>query len=1350
MEDFGSAAPPGAIPIDQFEAAPASPQAHAPMPNAMPPVQSAPEIPGGLPPGAIPVDQFESLEDTYSTPAQKGKAFAEGLAAGVAGPLYPAVMRATGLSSPEDYLGREEANPWTKGGAEVVGIVGSTLIPMGQGAAMAKAGRVAQEVTGLTKVMEYERALEAAKMAAKAGDAAAPALKEMATLMKPSYGHRVGSSVVNEAAQMAVYQSGHEASRMIMGDPDTSAETAIANVGLATVLGGLGGAAITGVASPLWDATVKEPIGKSLKWLRGHLDGPEGNVTPIKNYAGVEVAVEAEPKNALKLVHYSPKELDMIDPSFSGTGVDSRTRNRMVEEKFSHYYVDGAEPEDLVKQFGKNKHEVVIDLDKHKIYDYGTDEQKIIQQVKDANNGVFSLDEASKLLKSKGFAGFKTSADDTFKNNIHLFDAHKVRAVNGVERSSANAAVRSVADEHAALKGITLDHKTKLGLNTERATEIAKLYDGMKHDPTNPEVQKAYSALIKETLEQYEAIKKTGLKVTPIQPGQPNPYRNSQEMADDIAKNNHLFYFPTTEGFGQVAGAAAANADHPMLQYTKEVMNGQPMQANDIFRIVHDYFGHAKEGLKFGARGEENAWYHHAQMYSPEARRALTTETRGQNSWVNFGPHGAANKANPGPSLQPGMVRGAIPPHVQQAANELGIEVPDIIKGFLSDDPRIRGLAEDLRVAQHPEVMKALTEFRAQLHEAVERKTGMPLEDLAQFSQNEAGHETLEKFLQEFDQKVAPIAADWEKRQAIAATIDVPDETRRDFGGHLIERGMKDFGTDSPYYKIYEEAAQRIYARDTIGGLDKYKAELSGKISRMATDHNEQRAYKAIRDDLTDFMEREINKQSVQLEKEGAEFASAIGRDIVSERRRTSAEYREFAQMAGDLLDHLGAGSFHGAGSLREKLKGLSAEQIVSKFSPRGNVDFIPFLAAHFPDTLDIVRQNELRRIVAPSVVRREGELLLDFNKLSKAIEQGRKGAPEYVQFALPQELVSSVESAKVLSDTIAQKVKDSGTPGGLGKIMKHMPASALAAVGLMSGHNPISSYLIGEMAQRLGKNAPEAIKLAYMKFLSSGQPVEAKGFRAMVELMDQAIKGETALQQGTKAIFKASMPVIAAGQMPDDGDREKLDKAVDKFQKSPEKMMPKEDDPSQDIRLGHYMPEHEQAVVQAQTRALQYLTSIKPQPHQLGPLDPEVPPTPAEVARYNRALDIATTPNMVLEHIKQGTLQPSDIQDLQNMYPGLYKNMVQKLTNQVADMKSNDELVPYKTRVSISLFLGQPLDGSMAPAAIQAAQPQPQGAPAAPNGKTKVGANAAKAMGNNADLSRTQSQDAEVDRSKR
>ena len=62
----------------------------------------------------------------------------------------------------------------------------------------------------------------------------------------------------------------------------------------------------------------------------------------------------------------------------------------------------------------------------------------------------------------------------------------------------------------------------------------------------------------------------------------------------------------------------------------------KPLLVNDLFRAVHDYYGHTELGNGFGVIGEEMAWQNHSRMFSPNARRAMTTETRGQNSWVNF------------------------------------------------------------------------------------------------------------------------------------------------------------------------------------------------------------------------------------------------------------------------------------------------------------------------------------------------------------------------------------------------------------------------------------------------------------------------------------------------------------------------------------------------------------------------------------------------------------------------------------------------------------------------------------------------------------------------------------------
>lgn len=216
--------------------------------------------------------------------------------------------------------------------------------------------------------------------------------------------------------------------------------------------------------------------------------------------------------------------------------------------------------------------------------------------------------------------------------------------------------VRSHADEYAASKGLSVTHGSRQGpINTERAKKIAQAYEQMPHTPNHPETQRAYKALANETADQYNFIRSKGVKFSPMKEGAA-PYKNSADLFGDLHQNNHMWYYPSNQGFGS---EGADSSDHPLMQ-TVQTVDG-PMVANDVFRAVHDYFGHAKEGHQFGPKGEEAAWQTHMQMYSPEAQRALTSETRGQNSWVNFGPHGEHNRANPQKTIYADQKAGLMP-----------------------------------------------------------------------------------------------------------------------------------------------------------------------------------------------------------------------------------------------------------------------------------------------------------------------------------------------------------------------------------------------------------------------------------------------------------------------------------------------------------------------------------------------------------------------------------------------------------------------------------------------------------------------------------------------------------------
>lgn len=191
----------------------------------------------------------------------------------------------------------------------------------------------------------------------------------------------------------------------------------------------------------------------------------------------------------------------------------------------------------------------------------------------------------------------------------------------------AKSYMKSVGMDYVPVEKIT-----KLDENLSK--RISDAYDKMKNDPNDPKVKAAYEAMAKETLEQHKAIIDKGYKV---EINNTEPYSDSGAMIEDLRDNKRMKIFSTESGFGDEPITDEQRKENPLLRDSgfKDV-NGETLLVNDVFRFVHDFFGHAKLGNSFGPIGEENAWRVHSEMYSPEARKAMTSETRGQNSWVNF------------------------------------------------------------------------------------------------------------------------------------------------------------------------------------------------------------------------------------------------------------------------------------------------------------------------------------------------------------------------------------------------------------------------------------------------------------------------------------------------------------------------------------------------------------------------------------------------------------------------------------------------------------------------------------------------------------------------------------------
>jgi hypothetical protein len=108
-------------------------------------------------------------------------------------------------------------------------------------------------------------------------------------------------------------------------------------------------------------------------------------------------------------------------------------------------------------------------------------------------------------------------------------------------------------------------------------------------------VEASYRQLAKEAEQQFHSLP---IRMSFHRQGEGN-YLDSGEMLRDVYGNKHLYVFQGGE-------------PHPFLNVI-DPRTG--LNSNEMFRAVHDFYGHAIHGNQFGPKGEEIAWAAHGKMF---------------------------------------------------------------------------------------------------------------------------------------------------------------------------------------------------------------------------------------------------------------------------------------------------------------------------------------------------------------------------------------------------------------------------------------------------------------------------------------------------------------------------------------------------------------------------------------------------------------------------------------------------------------------------------------------------------------------------------------------------------------
>lgn len=150
-----------------------------------------------------------------------------------------------------------------------------------------------------------------------------------------------------------------------------------------------------------------------------------------------------------------------------------------------------------------------------------------------------------------------------------------------------------------------------------------------------PGIRESYDRMTAHVLDQHAFMTRStaegGLGLThEVVPH--DPYASVQDLAEDVRTNRRVRTLATSTT--ATSGGPRYDGSDWQETPTRQVFDDA---TNDKFRAVHDVFGHVATGRGFSRHGEEAAYQSHMQMFPQAAHAALASETRGQNSYLNYG-----------------------------------------------------------------------------------------------------------------------------------------------------------------------------------------------------------------------------------------------------------------------------------------------------------------------------------------------------------------------------------------------------------------------------------------------------------------------------------------------------------------------------------------------------------------------------------------------------------------------------------------------------------------------------------------------------------------------------------------
>lgn len=601
-----------------------------------------------------------------------------------------------------------------------------------------------------------------------------------------------------------------------------------------------------------------------------------------------------------------------------------------------------------------------------------------------------------------------------------------------------------------------------------------------------------------------------------------------------------------------------------------------------------------------------------------------------------------------------------------------------VLPGMISDSEAVQR-GQDALLNGPPTVSSSKMQALAQdgwekASSAVDSAIG----DGSEFSKASVGDKLRQSLISRFEGENAPIKALYDELHNYTQAVPISEKSTGAISRNvakLIEEHSLIKGT--PEYNLVQSVSDGLSQVKDLDSLKAFRTTLgrnSGPETRFVSG--------LIREKLDNLEESAIKRFAETMK---TPDAKAKILDLINKSDEAKTAYKALREKMERFGDILGKRKIYGPQDFLDFLEETTPEKFAQKLFAKNNSEFMGFFSKEFPQEMSILRDYQLNLMRQKAT--KDGYL-----NLRALFKQVNGLEPEIRQTLFSPGQLARIKQAETYINAFPKNFNPSGSA--------HTLAFRDAFDVLRSGG----------ITGAISANARDYAIEKFITHATKMDPVSGEQLGKLIRIERAAQKTAAQIASGTKKIFKtgiaAAVPVAAVSALSGDRSEKKLEKIKTELQDvttTPEKALDVLHNSTHDLFVA--APKTASGVQMASLRAAKFLASKLPNQSPLKLLDPKSKPSPADLSKFFKYYEAVNNPTSVLDRLAHGVVTPESIEALHTVYPKLYGEMKSSVMEELTHSVSKGKHIPYRTKVGLSMFLGQDLDSSTTPASIQATQ---------------------------------------------